>query len=158
VIADEKTFRETLKDGLRSRLRAKILLFGVRPTRPETGMATLRLGLPSLASASGAPITEKPDAVRAAEFLKLATTCGTVECFCGAPERSPGRWKSIFEDRCFAGEDCGGLGTREFESTFKTLYPKCENISVDYAILEPRSAKGGSRVEYLVRAGGFWLE
>ncbi len=25
---------------------------------------------------------------------------------------------------------------------FEELYPKCENISVDYAVLEPRSAKG----------------
>ena len=33
-------------------------------------------------------------------------------------------------------------GTRKFESTFKRLYPKCDNISVDYAIMEPRSAHG----------------
>ena len=33
-------------------------------------------------------------------------------------------------------------GTPEFEEVFHSLYPKCENISVDYAVLEPRSAKG----------------
>src|ERR1019366_2198851 len=33
-------------------------------------------------------------------------------------------------------------GSRSFEKTFSKLYPKCENISVDYAVLEPRSAKG----------------
>ena len=33
-------------------------------------------------------------------------------------------------------------GTRKFAETFRKLYPKCDNISVDYAILEPRSAKG----------------
>jgi mannose-1-phosphate guanylyltransferase len=32
--------------------------------------------------------------------------------------------------------------TPEFEGVFSELYPQCENISVDYAILEPRSAKG----------------
>ncbi len=32
--------------------------------------------------------------------------------------------------------------TPEFERVFNELYPQCENISVDYAILEPRSAKG----------------
>ena len=31
---------------------------------------------------------------------------------------------------------------RKFEEVFRTAYPKCENISVDYAVLEPRSAKG----------------
>ena len=39
-------------------------------------------------------------------------------------------------------EIAAAFGTRKFEATFRRLYPKCENISVDYAILEPRSAKG----------------
>ena len=34
------------------------------------------------------------------------------------------------------------FGTPEFEPCFREFYPKCENISVDYAVLEPRSAKG----------------
>ena len=34
------------------------------------------------------------------------------------------------------------FGTRKFAGTFARLYPKCENISIDYAVLEPRSAKG----------------
>jgi mannose-1-phosphate guanylyltransferase len=33
-------------------------------------------------------------------------------------------------------------GTPQFNEVFHSLYPKCENISVDYAVLEPRSAKG----------------
>ena len=33
-------------------------------------------------------------------------------------------------------------GTSKFAGTFRRIYPKCENISVDYAVLEPRSAKG----------------
>src|SRR5580658_5322737 len=33
-------------------------------------------------------------------------------------------------------------GTPQFDEVFRTAYPKCENISVDYAVLEPRSAKG----------------
>jgi mannose-1-phosphate guanylyltransferase len=36
-------------------------------------------------------------------------------------------------------------GTPEFEQVFAQLYPQCENISVDYAVLEPRSAKGEHR-------------
>ena len=34
------------------------------------------------------------------------------------------------------------FGTRKFSAVFRRLYPKCENISIDYAVLEPRSAKG----------------
>jgi mannose-1-phosphate guanylyltransferase len=34
------------------------------------------------------------------------------------------------------------FGTKKFAATFRKLYSTCENISVDYALLEPRSAKG----------------
>ena len=39
-------------------------------------------------------------------------------------------------------EIAAAFGTRKFAARFRKLYPKCENISIDYAVLEPRSAKG----------------
>jgi mannose-1-phosphate guanylyltransferase len=36
-------------------------------------------------------------------------------------------------------------GTKDFERVFADEYPKCENISIDYAVLERRSAKGEQR-------------
>src|SRR5260370_4137785 len=48
-------------------------------------------------------------------------------------------------------------GTKDFEKTFAQLYPKCENISIDYAVLEPRSAKGQHSSKLLcLRAGFGW--
>ena len=54
-------------------------------------------------------------------------------------------------------EIAASYGTRKFEKTFAKLYPKCENISVDYAVLEPRSAKGeGKSGIYCIPAGFGW--
>jgi len=39
-------------------------------------------------------------------------------------------------------EIAAAFGTDRFDEVFAELYPQCENISVDYAVLEPRSAKG----------------
>jgi mannose-1-phosphate guanylyltransferase len=48
-------------------------------------------------------------------------------------------------------------GTRKFAATFKRLYPKCEDISVDYAVLEPRSAKGERKSNiFCLRADFGW--
>jgi mannose-1-phosphate guanylyltransferase len=33
-------------------------------------------------------------------------------------------------------------GTAKFAASFRRLYPQCEDISVDYALVEPRAAKG----------------
>jgi mannose-1-phosphate guanylyltransferase len=48
-------------------------------------------------------------------------------------------------------------GTPEFERVFAEVYPQCENISIDYAVLEPRSAKGeiGSEI-YCLPADFEW--
>ncbi len=48
-------------------------------------------------------------------------------------------------------------GTRRFGKTFAKLYPKCENISIDYAVLEPRSKKGeGASGIYCIPASFGW--
>ncbi|HEU4415454.1 MAG TPA: mannose-1-phosphate guanyltransferase, partial [Candidatus Angelobacter sp.] len=39
-------------------------------------------------------------------------------------------------------EIAAAWGTKDFAKKFSQLYPRCENISIDYAVLEPRSAKG----------------
>src|SRR5437763_14566107 len=47
--------------------------------------------------------------------------------------------------------------TSKFRSIFEHLYQKCENISIDYAVLEPRSAKGEhSSNLYCLRADFGW--
>ena len=48
--------------------------------------------------------------------------------------------------------------TPEFEQVFAELYPQCENISIDYAVLEPRSAKGESALGAVLPAGGLCVE
>jgi mannose-1-phosphate guanylyltransferase len=48
-------------------------------------------------------------------------------------------------------------GTPEFEAVYADLYPQCESISIDYAILEPRSAKGEVESElYCLPADFAW--
>ena len=45
----------------------------------------------------------------------------------------------------------------EFDRVFAEVYPQCENISIDYAVLEPRSAKGEMRSEiYCLPADFAW--
>src|SRR5258706_4838324 len=54
-------------------------------------------------------------------------------------------------------EIAAAFGTKKFERTFAELYPKCENISIDYAVLESRSAKGEhSSNMYCIRTDFGW--
>jgi mannose-1-phosphate guanylyltransferase len=46
-------------------------------------------------------------------------------------------------------------GTPEFAEVFVEVYPQCENISIDYAVLEPRSARGETGAEIYSLPGDF---
>ena len=145
VIADEQTFRETLKNGIAIAAAGEsIVVLGVRPTRPETGYGYIEVGAPANSQALRVRrFTEKPDAVRAAEFLEAGNYLWNSGMFLwSARTLTRALEEHLPKTAAFLAKIAAAFGTRKFESTFKKLYPKCENISVDYAILEPRSAKG----------------
>ena len=48
-------------------------------------------------------------------------------------------------------------GTPEFDEVFARLYPQCESISIDFAVIEPRSRKGEVESEmYCLPADFAW--
>jgi mannose-1-phosphate guanylyltransferase len=147
VIADERTFRETLHNGIAIAAAGEnIVVLGVRPTRPETGYGYIEVGAPANSQALQVRrFTEKPDAVRAAEFLEAGNYLWNSGVFLwSARTLTRALEEHLPKTAALLAAIAAAFGTRKFESTFKKLYPKCENISVDYAILEPRSAKGGA--------------
>jgi mannose-1-phosphate guanylyltransferase len=146
VIADERAFRETLHNGIAIAAAGEnIVVLGVRPTRPETGYGYIEVGAPANSQALQVRrFTEKPDAVRAAEFLEAGNYLWNSGMFLwSARTLTLALEEHLPKTAAWLAAIAAAFGTRKFESTFKKLYPKCENISVDYAILEPRSAKGG---------------
>jgi mannose-1-phosphate guanylyltransferase len=50
------------------------------------------------------------------------------------------------------------IGTRNYESTLRRIYPKLENISVDYAILEPATKQEGARRVFVIPAEIGWSD
>ena len=101
VIGDEKRYRDVLKKGIEIAAAGEnIVVLGIRPTRAETGYGYIEAGSPFKGDALRARrFTEKPDAARAAEFVKAATTSGTAACFCGARVRWPTHCSSICRRR-----------------------------------------------------------
>jgi mannose-1-phosphate guanylyltransferase len=145
VIADEARYRELLQKGAAIAAAGEnIVVIGIAPTRAETGYGYIEAGA---ADPDGAlqvcRFTEKPDAARAAEFLQAGNYywnsgmfLWSARTFTDAVREHLPKTAPILEQIAAA------FGTKKFSQVFRRLYPKCENISVDYAVLEPRSAKG----------------
>ena len=145
VIADEKRYRETLERGIEvAAAGANIVVLGVRPNRAEIGYGYIETG--GLFQGDALHVrrfTEKPNAERAAEFVAAGSYFWNSGMFLWSAQTLVEALREhLPKTALLLAKIADTYGTRKFASTFKRLYPQCENISVDYAVLEPRSAKG----------------
>ena len=145
VIADEKRYRETLERGIEIAAAGdNIVVLGIRPTRAETGYGYVEAG--GLYQGDALRVrrfTEKPNADTAAEFVAAGNYFWNSGMFLWSARTLAGALREHLPKTAPILEEIASkFGTSKFVVTFRKLYPKCENISVDYAVLEPRSAKG----------------
>lgn len=145
VITDEMRYRETLERGIEiAGAGANIVVLGIRPNRAETGYGYIEAGSSFQGEARRVRrFTEKPDANKAAEFLAAGNYFWNSGMFLWSARTLADALREYLPKTApLLEEIAAAFGTRKFAATFRSLYPKCENISVDYAVLEPRSAKG----------------
>jgi len=145
VIADEERYRTTLQRGIEIAAAGEnIVVLGIRPNRAETGYGYIEAGSAAQGDALRVRrFTEKPDATKAAEFVAAGNYFWNSGMFLwSARTLTAALREHLPKTAVLLEEISAAFGTRKFVATFRKLYPKCENISVDYAVLEPRSAKG----------------
>jgi mannose-1-phosphate guanylyltransferase len=145
VIADEPRYREALERGIAlAAAGANIVVLGIRPNRAETGYGYIEAGRAFQGEVLRVRrFTEKPDANKAAEFVAAGNYFWNSGMFLwSARTLTDALQEHLPKTAPLLEEIAAAFGTRKFANTFRKLYPKCENISVDYAVLEPRSAKG----------------
>jgi mannose-1-phosphate guanylyltransferase len=144
VIADEKRYRQVLEKGIHiASAGENIVVLGIRPTRAETGYGYIETGPTSGDGLRVRRFTEKPDAERAAGFLKAGNYFWNSGMFLWSARTLANALHEHLPQTAMVLERIGAtFGTRKFTELFRRLYPRCENISIDYAVLERRSAKG----------------
>ena len=146
VIANERRFQRDLKLAIEiANAGENIVVMGIRPTRAETGYGYIETG----AEAPGKHylrvrrFVEKPDAERAQQYLEAGNFYWNSGMFVwSASTLAAALMEYVPETAQTLEEIASTYGTPKFEATFRRLYPKCIDKSVDYAILEPRSAGG----------------
>jgi mannose-1-phosphate guanylyltransferase len=145
VIADEKSYRATIERGVEIATAGEnIVVLGIRPNRAETGYGYIEVGSISTGDALRVRrFTEKPDAEKAAAFVSAGNYFWNSGMFLWSAQTLANALREHLPRTApLLEEIAAAFGTRKFAATFRKLYPRCENISVDYAVLEPRSAKG----------------
>jgi mannose-1-phosphate guanylyltransferase len=146
VIADEPRFLKALEKGIALAGAAEnIVVLGIEPTRAETGYGYIETGdyIDDESALHVRRFTEKPNQHRAEDFVAAGNYFWNSGMFLWSARTLANAVREhLPETAPLLEKIAAAYGTPAFEETFRTLYPKCENISVDYAVLEPRSAKG----------------
>jgi mannose-1-phosphate guanylyltransferase len=146
VIADEPRFLKALQKGIALAAAGdNIVVLGIEPIRAETGYGYIETG--DLNRDNSAlhvrRFTEKPNQIKAEEFVAAGNYFWNSGMFIWSARTLANAVREHLPETAPLLESIAAAwGTPQFDEVFRTLYPKCENISVDYAVLEPRSAKG----------------
>jgi mannose-1-phosphate guanylyltransferase len=164
VVKDVARFSEVIHAGVKLAASGeKIVVLGVPPTRAETGYGYIEQGAVVDSAAVGGirvrhvkRFTEKPKLELAKEFV----ASGNYGWNSGIFLWSARTLTSAIREHCpgmapLLEKIAAAYGTPEFAQVFAEVYPQCENISIDYAVLEPRSAKGEGASEIYCLPGDF---
>lgn len=145
VIGDEEKYRSTIERGAEIAAAGEnIVVLGIRPNRAETGYGYIEVGNIVYGDALRVRrFTEKPDAKNAASFVASGNYFWNSGMFLWSARTLVNALREHLPKTAALLEQIAAtFGTRKFTATLRKLYAKCEDISIDYAVLEPRSAKG----------------
>ncbi len=138
----------------------KIVVLGVPPTRAETGYGYIELG--ENISGGSVPVrrvkrfTEKPDKKTAEKFFASGQYVWNSGIFLWSAKTLIAAIREHQPEMAtLLKKIAAAYGTADFEGVFAEVYPQCRNISVDYAVLEPRSSKGEQQSELYCLPGDF---
>jgi mannose-1-phosphate guanylyltransferase len=142
-----------------------LVVLGIPPSRPETGFGYIERAPGKPLEAEGVPVfsvrrfTEKPAPKLARKYVssgryfwnagmffwRVSTFLGNLEKFL------PKTHDALMR---LAGE----IGTSRYARTLTRIYPQLENISVDYAILEPSTRRSAAPSVFALPAEVGWSD
>jgi mannose-1-phosphate guanylyltransferase len=153
VVENDARFVEVMRAAIAlASVGDSIVVLGVPPTRPETGYGYIEQG--EQTKGGSVPVrrvkrfTEKPDHATAEMFLATGDFAWNSGVFVWSArtlanairKHAPGMVAPLEK---IAAAHGASKSLADFERVFAEEYPKCESISVDYAVLEPASREGG---------------
>jgi mannose-1-phosphate guanylyltransferase len=164
VVKNRVRFAEVIRAGIAVAASGeKIVVLGVPPTRAETGYGYIELGVKAETSQNVEVrrvrrFTEKPHAALAEQFVALGNYAWNSGIFLWSARTLANairEYRPAMAPLLERIAEAYRTSKAEFDRVFAEVYPQCENISIDYAVLEPRSAKGEAGAEIYCLPGDF---
>lgn len=143
IVKDVKVFKEALRDAMNFTAETdSIVTLGIHPTRPETGYGYIEADL-SYSSSRNKQIfrvdsfREKPSVEVATQYIAKNNYFWNAGIFVWSVQTIVNAYRVYQPEIAKTFESMTPLfDTPKEQEAIDTEFPKCENISVDYAIME----------------------
>jgi mannose-1-phosphate guanylyltransferase len=164
-IANPERYRIIVRAALEvARQQGRMVVLGIPPTRPETGYGYIeRMG--EALDSKGFPFyaarrfTEKPALSVAKAYAGSGDYHWNAGMFFWRVSTFLGNLDRYLPKTYAALESLGdSIGKSSYERKLRAIYPKLQNISVDYAILEPATRQPGAPSVFVIPAEVGWSD
>jgi mannose-1-phosphate guanylyltransferase len=161
----DKKYRVIVSTALDvARHPGRMVVLGIPPARPETGFGYIeRVG--ESVGTDGFPVfpvrrfTEKPELKLAQEYVAAGNYHWNAGMFFWRVSTFLENLKQFLPKTHAALEKLSpSIGTRSYERKLRAIYPQLENISVDYAVLEPATRAEGVPRVFVIPAEVGWSD
>jgi len=164
-IEQPQKYREIVSAALDvAREPGRMVVLGIPPTRPETGFGYIEKTGESIGT-EGFPVfavrrfTEKPELKLAQEYVASGSYHWNAGMFFWRVSTFLENLKSFLPKTHDALENLASLiGTRSYDRKLRAMYAALENISVDYAVLEPATRAQGPPRVFMIPAEVGWSD
>lgn len=144
-IENETAFMKTVRAAYATAAQGRMTLIGILPRWPETGYGYIEfepgaMNPGSVVSANVVGFREKPALAQAKRFLRAGNFCWNAGMFFWRAEVYLKELRQHLPATAALIDSLPAFSSRTFAKAVETVFPQCENISVDYAVME--KAKG----------------
>jgi mannose-1-phosphate guanylyltransferase len=147
-IARPGPFLKIVRAAYREAALGRIALIGIQPRWAETGYGYLEFAPGTMKPGSAAParvvrFREKPDLETAQAFVQAGHFAWNAGMFFWRAGVLLDQLRRHLPRTAAILDQLPPLGSRGFKAALARLFPRCENISVDYAVLEKAGEVAG---------------
>jgi mannose-1-phosphate guanylyltransferase len=140
-IARPAAFLRLVRAAYRTAAQGSMALIGIQPRWAETGYGYVEFPKGKLEPGSLKPVPvvrfrEKPDAATAQNFLKAGNYCWNAGMFFWRADVYLRALDAHLPRTAALLRQLPPLRSRRFRRALEEIFPQCDNISVDYAVLE----------------------
>lgn len=155
LVTNEREFQRVIEQGLDfvEAHRDALMTIGIRPSRPETGYGYIEVDSPDEGITPVVSFKEKPDLETAKRFLTAGNYFWNSGIFLWSTDAIMAAFRQYLPDMAILfDEGRDAFGTPHEQDFINRQFERCENISIDYGIMEK------SKSRYTVAADFGWSD